>query len=212
MRMILIVIIFLLSGCSLLGPVKPPVEQEYQLNPEAISVIQRSMHRITLLVTLPNALGVENSKDMIYSIKPYQMDSFAKNRWTKPPSEMLQPFIVEALQKTHYFLAIGTPPSLGLYDFVLNTDIMQFQQVFFGNCSVFRLKIRAQLIEFISGKVIRSKEFSAEQIAPFNSPYGGVIAANRALARVLSQLANWTTVQPLKHGKQNKSEQRLDVK
>lgn len=182
-----------LTACSLLGPVKTDPPKEYLLASLPYPTIKHTSQRRTIQVLLPAAEGVSLSTRMAYSLAPYQIAYFSKNKWAHNPEEMLQPLIIQSLQKTQYFKSVGSGNDIGRYDYVLSTAIMQFHQVFFAESSVFRMKLQAQLINATTRRIIASKEFYAEIPAPFYSPFGGVIAANRATSAILTKLANWCT-------------------
>lgn len=194
---IFVILNLMLSSCSLFGPVSTDAITQYQLTATPCS-LQKSQRKVTILVTLPNTIGVNNTNEMSYSIKPYQIAYFSKNRWVDTPSQMLEPLIVESLEKTHFFSSVGIPSSIGSYDYVLNTDITQFNQVFFTQHSVFRFKLRAQIVNTATTRIVASRDFCVEEVAPYYSPYGGVIAANRAASHLLTQLSNWVIQQNLK--------------
>jgi cholesterol transport system auxiliary component len=48
------------------------------------------------------------------------------------------------------------------------------------------------LVDHRSLRVLATQTFEAYENAPSDSPYGGVIAANRALKQLLGQIANFT--------------------
>ena len=54
-----------------------------------------------------------------------------------------------------------------------------------------RFALRARLLDGVERRVLASAAFEAVEPAPSDDPYGGVIAANRAVARVLDELAKW---------------------
>jgi cholesterol transport system auxiliary component len=59
-----------------------------------------------------------------------------------------------------------------------------------------RFTLRAQLIDVDARRVLASAEFDETEVAPSDDPYGGVLAANRALARLLERLAAFCAVAP----------------
>lgn len=188
-------IIFLLPGCSLLSPIKAEPVTTYVINTIPDAVSSRSTSAATLLVASPETAPVYNTADMAYSTQPYQIAYFAKNRWAATPGQMLQPLIVRSLQKTHYFCAVITTSTRGHYNYLLNTQILELQQYFQGaaqgQTSCVRLVIQAQVVNAANNQVIATKQFTATEFAPQNTPYGGVVAANKATAHLLNPLVNF---------------------
>ncbi|OGT41688.1 MAG: hypothetical protein A3F42_03025 [Gammaproteobacteria bacterium RIFCSPHIGHO2_12_FULL_37_34] len=191
MRMILILFFFvLLVGC--LPPVKLESESNYILNTRSYQVKKSHQNRpITLYVSLPETVPAYNTTQMAYTIKPYQIAYFAKNRWAETPSQMLQPLIVQSLQNTGYFHAIVTPPFVGNYHYTLNTQILQLQQNFIYHPGMVQLTVRVQLSQTATGQVIATKQFSIFEPIRQRTPYGGVVAANRATGKLLTQLTEF---------------------
>lgn len=183
---------FLLSGCSLLSPVKSEPVHNYVLSP-AIPMAAAFKHQTgnTLLVTQMQSTAAYNTSQIAYSTQPYQVAYFAENRWATKPAQMLQLLIVQTLQKTHAFHAVITPPVVSHYDLILVTQLLQLQQDFLTHPSQVHLQINAQLIDANKNQVIATRQFCVTEIAPQDNPYGGVLAANRATADVLRQLAIW---------------------
>lgn len=192
-------ILSMLTACSLLSPVKTEQSKEYLITATSYPLVKKSNQQVTIQVLLPDAHGINDNTQMAYSIAPYQVSYFSKNQWADSPAQMLQPLIVQALQNTHYFKSVGTSNTVGRFDYILNTELLQFHQVFFARCSVFRMTIRAQIVNEENRRVVATHQFFAEVPAPMYSPYGGVIAANRATARLLTELANWCVNQQLTH-------------
>ncbi|MDR3477565.1 MAG: ABC-type transport auxiliary lipoprotein family protein [Gammaproteobacteria bacterium] len=186
-----LIVIFsvVLTGCSsVLSPVKVGAQHEYLINTVPTVAASRVGHA-TVLVMAPEAGPIYSSKEMVYTTYPYQVASFANNRWAASPSVMLQSLMVQTLQNTHHYRAVVAVPFPGHYDLVLRSELLKLQQDFTRSPSVIRLTLRAQLINANTNLVVAAKEFTIVERAPRNDPYGGVIAANRAAARLMKQLA-----------------------
>ncbi len=188
--LLLITGIIFLASCSL-SPIKVEPSTNYVLNTVPSVPIKKNRRRVTLLVTQVQTDPLNNTTDMAYSVRSYEVAYFAKSRWGEPPAEMLQPLIVQTLQNTQHFYAVSSSPALGHADFVLNTQLLELRQVFYANSSVVRLKLRAQIINSVSNRVVATRQFFVVETAPQNTPYGGVVAANRATANMLRQLAGF---------------------
>jgi cholesterol transport system auxiliary component len=179
-----------LSACSsLLSPVKVTPSTTYIINAVPAVATKQASRAVTLLVPPTETTQVYNTAQMAYSTQTYQVAFFAKNRWAEIPSKMLHPLIVQTLQKTHYFHAILSNSSNAHYDYILNTQLIEVLQNFSHQPSQEHLVLRAHLINASTNKVVASKQFTAIITATEDTPYGGVIAANRATATLLTQLA-----------------------
>jgi cholesterol transport system auxiliary component len=182
---------FLLVSCSVLSPVKTDPIKEYIIDVSPYVHKSRSTSK-AMAVSMPMSDRFYQSKNMVYSTRAYEFKSFAKNRWVESPMQMLQPLIIQALQNTHHYKAVAPAIGVGQFDYIINTQVLEFYQDFCVRGSVFKLKLRAQMIKVANGKILASKEFTAIQPALCPNPYGGVIAANQATSKILTEMAAWS--------------------
>jgi cholesterol transport system auxiliary component len=180
-----------LTGCSMFGPVKLVDMNTYTVNTVPPVPIAAHTHPLTVYVAPPDSAWSYNTTQMMYSTERYQVDYFAKNRWSDTPAQMLQSLMVQSLQNTHYFSGVSSSRMSGRYDYVLYTQLIDFKQVFHGMQSAMHITLRAQWVNGSSGKVIASKTFSIVEPAPENSPYGGVVAANKGVSMLLARLVRF---------------------
>lgn len=193
---ILILLITQLSGCSLMHPAPSIEPAVYNLNYffSHISTPSRSVKHAqrTLLVMPTQVSPALNDKEMIYITKQHRISHFSKNEWVAPPAKMLTALITKALQDNGYFYAVITAPFTGSIDLRLYTHLYQLQQVFLQKPSVVHLSLAAQLVNAHTGKVIATKQFQLVEPAPQDNPYGGVLAANNAVHKLLRQLVDFS--------------------
>lgn len=181
--------LLLLTACSIFEPIKIPPMHYFTLalpDPNWDNCDQQG--RCTILVNQPRANAIYNSPRMIYIPACYQIQYFAQNRWADTPTQMLQSLIINSLQHTGYFQAIINTPSTTYYDWVLNTQLLSFQQEFITIPSRFRIAMRAQLIDARSRHVIATQDFVVTQTAAHDDPYGGALAANLAAQKILNEI------------------------
>jgi cholesterol transport system auxiliary component len=186
--------ILLLHGCSIFKPIKGSPLYYYTI---AATPLSSSCHaakqytRNTVLVTQPRANAIYSSTRMIYIPDYYQLQYFTQNRWADTPPHMLHPLLIRSLQNTGHFQAIINTPSTTCYDWILNTQLLSFQQEFLTTPSQFRIALRAQLINARTNRIIATKDFIATEKAPMENPHGGVIAANQATQKALRKIARF---------------------
>src|SRR5215208_5447457 len=100
-KLLLAFLILYLAACM---PVKKSVTNEYGL--QAYSVLKKTnIARHTILISPPEAVAGYTSGDMRYSLRPYELSSFAHNAWHSPPADMLLPLIVKSLERSGLFYA-----------------------------------------------------------------------------------------------------------
>ena len=183
--------LFSLSACSVFSPVKSDPTTTYLIKQTPEPEIKAPKASLNLLVNLPGANPIYNTTAIAYTKRPYEIAYFVKNSWVEAPAEMLQPLIIETLQNTHYFHSVGTVATIGNYNYLLNTQIVRLEQDFSKEPNMLRFVLRAQIIRSDTNQLIASKEFAVSEIMSQQDPYTGVLAANRAVAEALRQLAQF---------------------
>jgi cholesterol transport system auxiliary component len=97
-----------------------------------------------------------------------------------------------------YFLSLPIwlpirPPSAATGDLRLDTEIMRLQQGFGSRPSRVRFTLRAYLVDNRTRRALAWREFDESVAAASEDPYGGVVAANRAVQAALEHLARFCT-------------------
>lgn len=184
--------IILLSGCF--SSVKVGNQSTYMLTATPNHVPMSRQRAETLLVLTPETRPAYNTTQIAYTTEPYKIAYFAQSQWAETPGQMLQPLLVQTLQKTHRFKAVVGSPFIGPYSYVLNTKILRLEQDFTHRPTLLRLTARAQLTR-ATGEVIAVRNFTIVTPVRSCTPYSGIIAANRATADLLWQISAFT----LKH-------------
>ncbi len=190
-KLIGIAAIFLLSACSVFSPVKNEPVNSYVLNTLPKIHSHKSRHRVAVLVAQPITSEINNTTQMAYTIGQHQIAYFAKNRWADTPAQMLQSLLIQTLQNTKYFYAVESPPITAQYDYVINTQLLQFEQQFFTHSSGVVITLRVQIIKTSNDKIVAAKQFTVREPALENTPYGGVVAANQAAAKLTAQVVKF---------------------
>lgn len=143
----------------------------------------------TLVVNPPHAAAGFDSPRIIYVREDHKLEYFAHSEWVDPPARMLAPLLVAALENTAAFRAVVATPSAAAGDLRLDTELIRLQHEFQTHPSRARVTLRAYLVEDRTRRVLAWREFDIAVPAASDDPYGGVVAANRAVQSVLEQLA-----------------------
>lgn len=168
---------FILVSCS---PVKISVTNQYQLTEYSGKMLTKMPRHSALWVTAPEAAAGYQTEQMFYVTKPFEQAAFVKNSWTNPPGDMLYPLMVQSLQKTGFFYAVMSSVYSQGADYRLDTQLLSLQQNFLRKPSVIEFSAKVVLTRVADTKVIASKIISLYIPCPTDTPYGGVIAANKA--------------------------------
>lgn len=162
------------------APVKTNDINQYRLFSFSPAPKAKNTTRLTLQITQPEEVSGYQTAQMLYIKKPFLIEAFAKNSWTSPPGDMLYPLLVESILSSHYFHAVKTSIYPGDADYRLDTLILDFHQNFLKKPSVIDFTAKITVTNISKNAPVASKIISLHIPCPSNTPYGGVIAANRA--------------------------------
>ena len=189
-RVILLINVFCLAGCSILFPAAPYDPTLFTLSsPNLNNRLNPAGPSILVLPTQPAA--TLNTNKMAYNISSNEIAYFAKNTWAANPSDMLTPLIMQALGNSHLFSALAMAPFVGQTDYRLFTQLQVLQQNFLTQPSRIEMVLTAQLVSNNQEKLIASRRFSVIQPCESNNPAGGAAAANIATQKILQQLVQF---------------------
>ena len=191
-------LLLLTGGCGVLSPTTTPQPSQYSLDgaraeprqamrpPAAVPATAP-----TLIVNPPHAAAGFDSRRMVYVREAHKREYFAYNEWVDTPARMLAPLIVDALESSGAFRAVVLTPSAAAGNLRLDTEVIRLQHEFQSRPSRVRLTLRAHLVDNATRRVLAWREFDETADAAGENPYGGVVAANRAVQSVLEQLASF---------------------
>lgn len=184
----------LAAGCSLPMADSGPVPQQHLLVADFGEARPAPPVAPVLMVARPRAAAGFDSVDMLYLREPTRLDAFARNRWAAPPAAMLAPLLVDAMEATGAFRAVVDGGSGLRAAYRLDTEVLRLQQEFFHEPSRVRVGLRVTLADTRSGEVLMARTFEATEAAPGDDPASGVDAANRAVKKLVTELADAVVV------------------
>jgi len=144
-----------------------------------------------LLVSLPQAEPGFETPRMVYFKRAYELEHYGMNQWADTPARMFTPLLVQALGQTGAWRAVVPLPGSVRGDYRLDSHGFALQQEFLKRPSRVRVVVRTQLVDLKESKVVGTRAFEATEEAPSEDAYGGVLAANRAIATMLDHIASW---------------------
>jgi len=179
----------LAAGCGALRPMTPQ-PSFYSLD-SAWGAARGSAPAAapTLIVNPTQAASGYDSQRIIYVREAHKLEYFAHSEWIDTPARMLAPLIVAAVENSGSFRAVVLTPSAATGDLRLDTEVMRLQHEFSSQPSRVRFTLRAYLVDNKTRRVLAWREFDTAVPATSEDPYGGVVAANRAVQIVLEDLS-----------------------
>jgi len=195
----IVILLVLAGGCSALDPSAMQQPTLYSLDtvrsqlqavrlPAAISPVAP-----TLIVNPPRAAAGFDSQHIVYVREAHKREYFAHSEWIDTPARMLAPLIVVAVENSGTFRAVVLTPSAAAGELRLDTEIVRLQHEFDARPSRVRFTLRAYVVDNATRRVLAWREFDEAAPAATEDPYGGILAANRAVQTVLGQLADFCT-------------------
>ena len=181
----------MLAGCAGLKPPETGDLSIYVLDARPAINPRLPQRNVVLATGAPRAWPGFDTPRIAYVRQPHELDYFATGRWADAPARMLGPLIAHALEQGGGFHAVVYNPSVAASDVRLDTELVRLQHEFLGGPSRVRITLRAQLIDTSDRRVIAVSEFEEIEPAAADNVYSGVAAANRALERVLTRLAEF---------------------
>lgn len=192
---VLCVISMLLPACSILPKATPVSVERYTLDVEFPSVLPAAPEGPVLLIARPLARTELDTPRMAYREQDHTLEYFARSRWADTPALLLQPGLIEAFEASGHYRAVIRVGSAAAPQLRLDTEVLEFSHDFRVNPSQFEMRLRVQLVDLQTRKVITSRIFTAQQPAPTRSPYGGARAANAAWQSLLPEIVAYCTAQ-----------------
>lgn len=144
-----------------------------------------------LLVSQSQAEPGFETQRMVYLKRPYELEYYALNQWADTLVRMFTPLMVQALNQNDAWRAVILLPSSLHGDYRLDTHGFLLQQEFLQQPSRMRVMVRAQLVDLKESTILSARVFEVMENATSENPYGGVQAANRAVAGLLDQIGSW---------------------
>ena len=194
------VLLTLAGGCAALRPTQTPQPSFYSLDGARIEAraaspapAAASLAAPTLIVNPPHAATGFDSQRIIYVRTAHKLEYYAHHEWVDTPARMLAPLVVAALENSGAFRAVVQSPSAATGELRLDTAIVRLQHDFGSQPSGVRFSLRAYMVDNATRHVLAWREFDETVAAASEDPYGGVIAANRAVQNVLERLASFCT-------------------
>lgn len=186
----------LLSACSALSPKAVEQPSFYSLNgTQGEAPIARPAPAAiagtlpTLIINPPHATSGFNSQRIVYVRETHKLEYYAHSEWVDTPARMIAPLIVAAVDKSGAFRAVVLTPSAAAGDLRLDTEIIRLQHDLSSQPGRVRFTLRANIVDNTTRKVLAWKEFDEFVAATSETPYGGVVAANRVVQTVFESLA-----------------------
>ncbi len=190
-----------LAGCNILPKVSEPVDL-YTLTPKTTYGGDVPKVDWQLVVEEPVAAAGIDTARIALSHTPFTLEYYADAAWTDNAPAMVQTLLIESFESTGSIVAVGRE-AIGLRpDYVLKTDLREFQAAYEGSKAipVVVVRMNAKLVEMPQRRIIASNTFE-ERVPAAGTTFPDVLAAfDEALGQVIKGIVVFTLTAPLPEG------------
>lgn len=144
-----------------------------------------------LVVNVPVAQPGFETPQMAYRQRLYEVSYYSAHQWAAPPSQMLSPLLVQALERTGYWRAVVSMPTAVRGDHRVDIDQVELIQDFLQKPSQVRVMLRMQIVKLPDHLVLGTRLFDVAEEAASDDAYGGAVAASKAVERLVKEVAVW---------------------
>ena len=186
-----------LSACGVIPKVNEPVNL-YTLTPKTTYPDNLPAVDWQLVVEEPVAAASLDTPRIALQRTPLTFEYYAESAWTDNAPAMVQTLLIESFESTRRISAVGRE-AIGLRpDFILKTDLREFEAVYNGDNPVPTIWVRmnAKMVRMPDRRIIASETFGSEMPANGGTLKDVVEAFDEALGKVLKQVVLFTLAAP----------------
>ncbi len=187
-ELLLILTIIIFTGCEV-KKLSTPI-QTYTISYNEIKP-KESKREDILKVSLPLSSKVIMSDTILYSDANNTLNSYTFNKWIDTPNMLLQKLFIESINDSNLFKSAISDYSRIRANLELESNIIEFKQVFEDKISYGILKVRFYLIEMRTKNLIDSKDFEYKIKSNSNDAIGAVESLNIAVDNLIQDLIKW---------------------
>lgn len=193
---LLVCILSSIAGCGTLLPGQGPAPRLFQLTPK--TTFPEGLPKVDwqLVLEAPYAPAALDTTRIGLMPLATRFEYYARANWTDRAPLMIQTLMTESFDNTGKIVAVGRE-SVGLRaDFLLKTELREFQAESFHDPSIHRVRVRlnARLVRMPERTIVASQDFEQTTDAPPDDMESIVRAFDDALGSVLKDIVRWTLV------------------
>ena len=153
-KSILLVTIFLISGCS----VKTNTLSSYDLSSISNTISVKQHKNIVLMVKYPSSLDALGSSKIFYK-RDGVTSYYLYSQWSAPLNRLIYSQLVKNIATSNAFKSVVGYSSDVSPNINLETQILDFYHIVDGDSSYADISIKARLVDVKNDKIIKEKLF-----------------------------------------------------
>jgi len=145
-----------------------------------------------LAVAEPKAIGPLNGNRIVVFARPGEVQFYKNARWHDSAPTLVQEMLLQAFQDSANLAGISTPSSGLRADFVLQSDLQEFQAEYRNaQLPTVAIRLSAQFVDNSTSRALAMRTFTDEQLCAGTDLPSVFAAFQEALNRALPQVAAW---------------------
>lgn len=153
---------------------------------------ERQRLAMQLVVDQPFAPAALDSNRIVYQPSPNEIRYFSNARWSDRAPQMVQTLLVDALDSTGKFKAVGRRSAGMRSDFLLRMSIITFGAEKSGSATEsVRVLFNAQLVRRFSDEIVAGRRFEAVAQPTSNRMIDIVNAFDQATSIAIGDVSTW---------------------
>jgi cholesterol transport system auxiliary component len=189
-----------LTGCSVLQRVNTPVNL-YTLTPKTTYPEGLPPVDWQLVVETPTSAASLDTARIALQRTPLTFEYYADSAWTDNAPAMVQTLLIESFESTRRISGVGRE-AIGLRpDYILKTDLREFEAVYDGKnpIPIVWIRMNAKLVKLPERRIVASETFG-EKLPAAGSKLPEIVAAfDDALGLVFKRIVLFTLAAPAQH-------------
>lgn len=182
-----------LSACQIPVPGQGPPPLLYRLTPKSTFDDDLPEVHWQLVVETPVADAGIDSTRIALQRSPTQLEYYARSTWSDRAPVMIQTLMIESFENSRRIVAVGRDAVSLRADFMLKTELREFQAEYFGDPAPrAHVAIATRLVQLPRRAIIGTQTFESIIPAERDDLDAIVAAFDEALGKVLRRVVIWT--------------------
>jgi len=133
-----------------------------------------------------------NSQAMVFRPAPFQLDSYASNRWMINPGDMVNDYLLRDLRNSGLFKAVFSFRDLEDARYVLEGSVDEFLEIDADDSRTAAITLSITLFDFsrtgVANRLLFQKKYQAKEPITDKSPMGLAQAMSSGMAKLSAQI------------------------
>lgn len=183
------------AACQVPVPGQGPPPNLYRLTPK--STFNEDLPTVDWQLVLETPLANAGIDTVRIGLQrtPTLFEYYARSNWSDRAPQMVQTLMIESFENSHRIVAVGRDSVALRADFVLKTELREFQAEYFeSQIPQAHVGMTARLVKMPRRAIIGSESFEAKVPAKADRMADIVAAFDEALGKVLRRIVEWTLI------------------